>query len=1318
MNSTQHPIRWVKYCFYLLLLTAFALHGNAQDFTLDFEDFDGLLATNDTLDSLGISFGTPTVELDVSNINGAISPVTVFQRDGAFSGERVAENCSSPIGCEFPNGTVLIEFAEIQENVSFWLNGTFLSDRQILVYTYDTEGELSLQTTLDRLDIWQEVVLSDVKGIIIDRDTAGFNLGFAYWIDDITFTPLGSNEEPFLDCGAQDGLEERLQNDSIYRQSVESLEQLTQEYIRDIALISPYDFGSEVITIPVVVHVVYNNDSENVSDAQIQTQIASLNEIFRRNNVDISTVPTPFAPFTSDLRIEFALAQRDPDCNPTNGITRTSTSVIEFTKDQNAPTPTTRNPVKFDSSGGKDGWPSNEYLNLWVCDIAGSTLGYASFPSDLAARPTEDGVVMDYTAFGTIGTANPPFNLGRVAAHEVGHWLNLFHIWGNNQTPICTDSDEVDDTPNQFGPNTACPSFPSISCSNGPNGDMFMNHMDYTLDNCRTMFTLGQHVRAAATLFGVRASIIGSDALVPPPPAPAPDLWSQDTPDDIGLEPNPSPNRMYHSADIWVRRTNDGFTNQEHQNPLYRASGEPNYVYVRIRNRGCEGPQSGTVRTYWAKASSGLSWPSPWDASVSSPALMGAPLGDAPVTVNAGEFEILQFPWVVPNPDDYASFGADRAHFCLLSRIETGGGMTFPETSNLPMNVRNNNNIVWKNISISTEDAGGFSSWLVVGNYSLDDMETRLRFDLPAGELLSIFDWGQVRVDLGELFEVWENGGGVGENIDILDDGTIQLLGPGAELGNMGLAQEEFFTIKVNFQPSSDSSITNVFKLNMDQIDVNAEELIGGQQFVFKTLANGIILPGSGNSNPPVFVDCPDSIAQECIFPITASVDMSNVLAPDNLLGNFTGVLNWDPSEITYVGPSEILSGFTGFINVDETNGQITFNGASVAGLGNNVPIFEAYFRATGSPGTIVMPDLQLRTLVSAGTFQDLLPEATIFNCDFFITPSLILGDVDGDGSITSTDGALILAFSVGNPIPATATNSINQGVGDVDSDGDTDPTDALIILTFDVGLPVDFPIGEPTLCPDSTVNIEERKANVGADDPVVPIQIYYSSLEADETLFPITVDMSNTNERLGSFLMEVSWDTTLWEYIEFSGGESPGFEHPVINFQGIEGGFLKFANAHVEGLDGMVNIGNLRLSKKNQPTTDSLGLKVSVLNLAGALTFNNFIAEISIQQEDVVTDNKHLLDVGALEMNILPNPFEDKATIRIQSDVRQLVDLVIYNAQGQKIKQLLKAKDIVGEHNFSWDGTTESGNEVSAGVYFFMLRSQRKQISKILIHQ
>ena len=255
-----------------------------------------------------------------------------------------------------------------------------------------------------------------------------------------------------------------------------------------------------VITIPVVVHVVYRTSTENVSDAQIQSQIDVLNADYRKLNADITKVPSAFASVAADCQIQFCLAKRDPNGAATNGITRTQTTKTAFSDDDQ---------VKSSATGGKTPWNTAQYLNLWVCNLGSELLGYAQFPG---GPTTTDGVVVNYICFGTTGTAVAPFNKGRTATHEVGHWLNLRHIWGDG---TCA-TDYVSDTPTQSAPNYACPTHPKVSCSNS--GDMFMNYMDYTDDACMYMFSSGQSTRMNAVLAsgGSRYSLVSSLGCVPP----------------------------------------------------------------------------------------------------------------------------------------------------------------------------------------------------------------------------------------------------------------------------------------------------------------------------------------------------------------------------------------------------------------------------------------------------------------------------------------------------------------------------------------------------------------------------------------------------------------------------------------------------------------------------------------------------------------------------------------------------------------------------------------------------------------------------------
>jgi hypothetical protein len=240
----------------------------------------------------------------------------------------------------------------------------------------------------------------------------------------------------------------------------------------------------KVVTIKTVVNVVYRTEEQNVSDAQIKSQFTAMNKDFRATNPDKASTPAPWKGLVGDTRVEFKLVK----------VTRTKTTKTGFGADDT---------VKKASTGGIAPFSPKTHLNFWVCPLTGGLLGYAQFPG---GPPTTDGVVINYLAFGTMGTAQAPFNKGRTATHEVGHYLNLRHIWGD--TPDCSGSDMVADTPNCAGPNFGVPAFPTITCNNGPNGDMFVNYMDYTDDAGMVMFTTQQVLRMRTALETARSGLM------------------------------------------------------------------------------------------------------------------------------------------------------------------------------------------------------------------------------------------------------------------------------------------------------------------------------------------------------------------------------------------------------------------------------------------------------------------------------------------------------------------------------------------------------------------------------------------------------------------------------------------------------------------------------------------------------------------------------------------------------------------------------------------------------------------------------------------
>lgn len=277
----------------------------------------------------------------------------------------------------------------------------------------------------------------------------------------------------------------------------------------------------EIIRIPVVVHIIYHEDIENVPDEQVYAQIWAMNLDFRRQNADTVNTPAMFKSVAADCQIEFCLAVRTPEGQSTNGIIRVHTDKTEFPLN---------NTMKSSLTGGSSPWDPSSYLNLWVCKLGGNYLGFAQYPG---GNDSTDGVVIDYQVFGFGANLHPDYNFGRTATHEIGHWLDLYHIWGDD-FGSCDGSDYVDDTPNAKDANYYCPNHPRISSCNSE-GEMFMNYMDYVYDACFNIYTKGQRDRMLAAINLYRFELLSSKGCTP--------VIGMDETNplrSIGISPNPA----------------------------------------------------------------------------------------------------------------------------------------------------------------------------------------------------------------------------------------------------------------------------------------------------------------------------------------------------------------------------------------------------------------------------------------------------------------------------------------------------------------------------------------------------------------------------------------------------------------------------------------------------------------------------------------------------------------------------------------------------------------------------------------------------------
>lgn len=301
-------------------------------------------------------------------------------------------------------------------------------------------------------------------------------------------------------CASFDYMQSQLGKNPSLQGKMDAIERFTQNSIKKSQNIQSRLEDGLVIRIPVVVHILYHEPGENISDSRVMEQIAALNRDYRRMNTDTVNTPNYFKQFAADSRIEFRLAISDPQQRSTTGIIRKYTPIAQWEGNDK---------MKFSSSYGDDAWDADSYLNIWVCNLKG-VLGYSSF---IGGPANLDGVVISNSVFGQTGTFSA-YDKGRTAVHEVGHWLNLKHLWGDTD---CGD-DQVADTPPQSTFTMGCPSGMKVSCNNSPTGNMYMNYMDFTYDDCMNMFTKGQmdRMRAQFDEGGPRSLLLFSQGLNTP----------------------------------------------------------------------------------------------------------------------------------------------------------------------------------------------------------------------------------------------------------------------------------------------------------------------------------------------------------------------------------------------------------------------------------------------------------------------------------------------------------------------------------------------------------------------------------------------------------------------------------------------------------------------------------------------------------------------------------------------------------------------------------------------------------------------------------
>ncbi len=450
------------------------------------------------------------------------------------------------------------------------------------------------------------------------------------------------------------------------------------------------------------------------------------------------------------------------------------------------------------------------------------------------------------------------------------------------------------------------------------------------------------------------------------------DLYMKDHPEvvpserDIGREPNIYNGPQYLSHDIWCRNQDDGLINDTHQDPISDGV-TPTHVYVRVRNRGVS-PSFGTndiLKLYWSKGSTALSWPNYWDGSITTPALMGSLIGSQSIpALDMGDQQIFHFLWYPPNPNTYATFNGEPDHFCLLARIESVSDPMTNEVStgtwNLGPNVKNNNNIVWKNLSVIDNNliSGTTGAYITGGNVFIGNATDEAGiFDFEIntyGEFgkVPIFQDAEVLITMEEMiWTKWQNNGSLGNNIDIIDEENhvIRIVGDNASLRKLSFDAHERGRIYVEFNFLTEKyPYEKDYTYHIEQKFYESTEVLGGEGYQIIPPNRTLFLADAG---PDVTISSQDStelsaadIGEDATYIwydengeiIEKNIDV--VVSPEftttyrlKVIADNGGLVDYDEVTVT-VKPYEILN-----LSPNPATNQVTanykINGATNASL-------------------------------------------------------------------------------------------------------------------------------------------------------------------------------------------------------------------------------------------------------------------------------------------------------------------------------------------------------------------------------------------------
>jgi len=316
-----------------------------------------------------------------------------------------------------------------------------------------------------------------------------------------------------------------------------------------------------------------------------------------------------------------------------------------------------------------------------------------------------------------------------------------------------------------------------------------------------------------------------------------------------------------------------------------------------------------------------------------------------------------------------------------------------------------------------------------------------------------------------------------------------------------------------------------------------------------------------------------------------------------------------------------------------------------------------------------------------------------------------LLGDVTGDDAVNSTDGLIMLSYDASLPLPQPFLDRIAIGFGDVTEDGSTTSTDALVTLTWEAGLPVPFPVGT-VVClplPGASTGAPKTPAAMGSllkEGQTVSASALanVSQAAANQVItVPVVIDMAQYPGKLGSFTAELSWNPAELQFRGYRGGNSAGFEAPVVNDLKASQGQLIFANANPHGGEGAVNVLNVEF-RALSGSAANVSLEFSAM--AAALTFTDLLPYLKIGNEGSAAETENIPQSFAVDN--YPNPFNPATTIRYQLPEAAAVQLVIYNVLGQQVRSLVSERREAGYHQIAWDGRNDAGAQVGSGIYIY----------------